>query len=78
MTTSLWMVREANLVGNTILFDKVFKDSITKMFTPITNDSFGGSKTREDMLFEKLDHNSMVIGAESNCLDPFGNIVNSN
>ena len=50
---------------------------VTKMSTPIIDYGFGHPKSREDVLFEKLENNSAVIVLTRDCFNLFRNIIYS-
>jgi len=61
-----------------ILSHKTFEGSIAKVGAIITDDSTRGSEAREDVLFQKLDDNLVVISFAWNGFYPLGHIVHSN
>jgi len=61
-----------------ILSYKSFKGSIAKVGTIITDDSTRSSEARDDVLFQKLDDNFIVISFVRNSFYLFENIVHSN
>jgi len=61
-----------------ILSHKNFEGSIVKLGVNITYDSTRGSEEREDVLFQKLDDNFVVISFAWNGFYPFRYIIHNN
>jgi len=64
-----------NLVGGEVFLHQLLKDLVAKMLTTITYDCSGGTKTSKDIILQKLNHYSVVIGLASSSFHPFGHIV---
>ena len=61
-----------------ILLHKTFKGSIATVGVVITDDSTRSSEAREDVLFQKLNNNLIIISFAWNDFYPHGHIVHSN
>ena len=61
-----------------IFLHKSFKESIAKVGVIITDDSTRDSEAREDVLFQKLDDNLVVISFSWINFYPLGHIVHNN
>jgi uncharacterized membrane protein len=61
-----------------ILLHQLLKNPVAEMLTSITYDCSRSTKTSKDSVFQKLDHNFVVIGLACNNFHPFGHIVYSN
>jgi hypothetical protein len=58
------------------LLHELLKKSVPKMLPPIIDDGTWCPKMYKHIFFQKLNHNSMIIGLASIGLHPFGNIIN--
>jgi hypothetical protein len=61
-----------------ILLHQLLKNPIAEMLICIINNCSRGTKTSKDSVFQKLNHNSVVIGLAYKSLHLFGHIVHSN
>jgi len=77
LPTSLRMIWCEQFVSYGILSYKSFKGSIVKVGDIINNDSTRGSEVREDVLFQKLDDNFVIISFAWNSFYLFRHIVHS-
>ena len=50
---------------------------VAKMSALVTDDGLGHPEPREDMLFDELDHDFVIIGSSRDRLNPFGHVVHS-
>jgi hypothetical protein len=78
LSTCLLVIRGGNLMCDEILLHQLLKNSVVKVLTSITYDCSRCTKMSKDSVFQKLDHNSVVIVLAYNNLHPFGHIVHSN
>jgi hypothetical protein len=65
-------------MGDEILLHQLLENLVAEMLASITYDCLRRTKPSKDSVFQKLDHNSMVISLASNDLHPLGHIVHSN
>ena len=70
------MVGHCKFVSDPILLHELLKQSVGKVLPPIADDGTWCPKMCKHIFFQKLKHNSMIIGLARNGLHPFGNIVN--
>ena len=77
LLTSLRMIWCGQFVSYGILLHKSFEGSIARVSAIITEDSTRGSEAREDVLFQILDDNLVVISFAWIGFYPFGHIIRS-
>jgi len=64
-------------MGNTIFLHELRKNLIAKMCPAVTNNSAWCTKASKDIVFQKLNHNLVVIGFASFGFHSLRNIINS-
>jgi len=72
------MIWYGQFVSYGVLSHKSFKGSIAKVGAIITDDSTRGSEAREDVLFQKLDDNFVIISFTWNGFYLLGHIIHIN
>jgi hypothetical protein len=65
-------------VCDEILLQQLLKNPVVEMRTSITNNCSRRTKTSKYSVFQKFDHNSVVVGLACNCFHPLGHIVHNN
>ena len=78
LPTTLRMIKCGQFMSYRILSHKTFKGSIEKVGAIITDNRTRGSEARENVLFQKLDDNFIIISFAWNGFYPPGHIVHSN
>jgi hypothetical protein len=66
LSTGLRVIWGYNLVCDEIFLHQLLKDPTAKMLTTITYDCSGSTKMSKDIILQKLNHYSMVIGDAAN------------
>jgi hypothetical protein len=78
LSAHLWVIQGGNFMRDEILLHQLLKNLVAKMLTSITYNCSRHTETSKDNVFQKLDHNSVVIGLARNRLYLLGHIVHSN
>jgi hypothetical protein len=78
LSTGLRVIWGCNLVCDEIFLHQLLKDPVADILTTITYDCSGSTKTSKNIILQKLNHYSVVVGLASNSLHPFGHIIHSN
>ena len=65
-------------MSDEILLQQQLENPVAEILTSITYDCSRHTKTSKDSVFQKLDHNSVVISLACNSLHPLGHIVHNN
>jgi hypothetical protein len=65
-------------VRDEVLLHQLLKNLVVKMLISITNDCSRCTNPSKYSVFQKFDHNSVVISVECNCFHSLGHIVHSN